>query len=846
MAAAAETTESETERILTGLSRGRFGRIAPERIARHVMAIFRSRAQRHTDDSWSDTPPPPQPDADWPLRKAALDALARRYGFAQRDDLRVAARPARGLVGVYRTEGPGDASRPALRPYDTALYSLESLQLSCSCADFVRSSLGLCKHGMVVLEGLARPEVARDEGAPEPALAPRLLWSYAHPTHGSADRLARLSYAGPRAASEPDLRMLCGPPDQRLAMIDTLHAHITSGALTAEPAVLTLLREERLRAQRRVDDAPRIAPAMATLSSLRRTLYPYQREGVLRFFETGRLLLADDMGLGKTTQSIAVAHALFQTGRLARGLLIVPAALKAQWKREWEATTEVPLTLVEGSPAERGKLYKNTKRGFLIIGYEQLLRDLTLVQAFAPELVVLDEAQRIKNWATKSAAYVKSLAPPYRLVLTGTPMENRFDELASIMDFVDDLALEPKWRLAPLHTLVQADTGKGIAGARNLDVLRERLSGAMLRRVRKEVLAQLPSRTDTRVPVELTEVQREQHDDLRQPIGELAAKAARRALAPGEFLQLMQLLMKQRILCNGMAQLQFESAWPRCEGAVATPDLLSSLFSPKLSALRGLIEHVVVNQKRKAVVFSQWRNMLRLSEWAVRDLLAESGMRAVFFTGAESERQRQEAIRQLHEEPEVTVMFLSDAGGVGLNLQRAASCCINLELPWNPAVLEQRVGRIHRLGQALPIDVYNLVAEEGIEGRIAALLANKSALFASLFDGDSDEVRFAGAGSLLESVHKLVELPPSLLVPPDDTSDEPPEDLLADAAAPASTTHTVEAPDRCDVAPKTVALPDGLTVTRQPDGSLRVEASPAWAERLAAAVESLLGSPRAP
>jgi hypothetical protein len=137
------------------------------------------------------------------------------------------------------------------------------------------------------------------------------------------------------------------------------------------------------------------------------------------------------------------------------------------------------------------------------------------------------------------------------------------------------------------------------------------------------------------------------------------------------------------------------------------------MFTPKLGVLRGLLDQVVVAQRRKVVVFSQWRAMLRLSEWAVRDLLEGAGLRSVFFTGAESSKLRERAIIDFHDDPSVAVMFLSDAGGVGLNLQRAASACINLELPWNPAVLEQRIGRIYRLGQTLPIDVYNLVSEEG-------------------------------------------------------------------------------------------------------------------------------------
>ena len=116
-----------------------------------------------------------------------------------------------------------------------------------------------------------------------------------------------------------------------------------------------------------------------------------------------------------------------------------------------------------------------------------------------PDLVVLDEAQRIKNWATKTALSVKGLTPPYRLVLTGTPMENRIEELASIVEWVDDMALEPKWRLAPLHA-IRADGRREIVGVRHLDTIRDRLRHCMVRRVRQDVLDQLPPRTDTRVP----------------------------------------------------------------------------------------------------------------------------------------------------------------------------------------------------------------------------------------------------------------------------------------------------------------------------------------------------------
>jgi SNF2-related domain/Helicase conserved C-terminal domain len=817
---------AETRRVLLERAHNRLGAIRPERIVNHVLAVTT--------------------DTDLSLRRAALEALIRRYEFAERDELRVAMRPpARAVFGTYRTQGTTGANKARPRPYATQLSSLAPLRLSCSCADFVRSALGLCKHGLVVLSALEKSgRLARATTLPVRPGKPQLTWDPVQPAYGRVDRLMRLRYRHAGRGSAP-LGLRDGTPvarllkshAQRLAFITNLERRVARGSIDVEPAVLTLLGEERARAERGARTEASVRAAMKSLTSLKRKLYPYQREGVQRFFATGRLLLADDMGLGKTTQAIAACHGLFETGSLQRGLLIVPAALKPQWKREWEATTGAPLTLVEGSPEERARIYRNTGRGFLAMGYEQLLRDFVHVQRFAPELVVLDEAQRIKNWATKSAAYVKTLDPNYRLVLTGTPMENRFAELASIMDFVDDVALEPKWRLTPFHTIDEANAANGIGGVRNLDVLRERLADTMLRRVRKEVLAQLPARTDTRVPVDMTDVQRTEHDELRRPIAELMNKASRRSLRPAEFLRLMQLLTTQRMICNGMAQLHFETEWPRLTGVAPSADVLQSLFAPKLGALRGLVEQVVIGQRRKAVIFSQWRNMLRLSQWAIADMLRAAGLRAVFFTGAESPRARERAIVDLHDDPAAAVMFLSDAGGVGLNLQRAASCCVNLELPWNPAVLEQRIGRIYRLGQTLPIDVFNLVSEEGIEANIARLLSKKSAVFSSLFDGTTDEVLFDGKASFMEGVKRLVDAVPVPELPPaeaeaDEALSMAPEPALESAALQASA--AVERPSA-----------EQLSIERLPDGGLRISAPPALAAPLADLLEGLVQALRA-
>jgi superfamily II DNA or RNA helicase len=748
--------QREACETLLHMARRRTGRIPPELLAGHVIDLYA--------------------EADWPVKRAAMEALLRRFDFARRDALRLAGRPARGrALGLYRTR----ARAGSARPYRTVLRSLTPLRGSCDCPDFLRSSLGVCKHLLVALDALAaRPRVLEQALRKTPApngRAARLAWDPIRPLHGRGDWLERVRLETARTGRRREPGSLARArehfvpegggsgrlksawpehPERRLTLVSDLLALLdaTARSVEVEPALRALLVEEQQRletlAQARRGRRP-------SLHGLRRKLYPYQRQGVARLLGAERLLLADDMGLGKTIQAAAACHALHRAGRVRRGLVIAPASLKGQWEREWHETTSVPVAVVEGPPAERAHAYRRTSSGFLIANYEQVLRDLDVILAWDPEIIVLDEAQRIKNWATKTAAFVKRLRPRYRLVLTGTPMENRLEELASIMDWVDDHALEPKWRLAPWHS-VFADGRRETVGARHLDTLRERVAPHMLRRVRSEVLSQLPPRTDTVMPVEMTDAQREEHDALDRPIASILRRARKRPLTQAEFLRLMTLLTTKRIIANGLAQHRFDGIWPGIERARPHEALLASLSSPKLAEVRALLAAIAVEQERKVVVFSQWRRMLRLAHWAVADVLADAGLRAAFFTGQERPRQRTRNLVDFHDDPAARVLFATDAGGVGLNLQRAASACVVLDLPWNPAVFEQRVGRIYRIGQKRPIDVYSLVSQGSIEERIASLVADKRALFRGLFDGTSDSVRFDRSGSFLANLEKLV------------------------------------------------------------------------------------------
>jgi len=394
-----------------------------------------------------------------------------------------------------------------------------------------------------------------------------------------------------------------------------------------------------------------------------------------------------------------------------------------------------------------------------------------------------------------------------------------------------------------LHT-TPVDGRAEIGGARNLDTLRTRLATCMVRRSRREVLSQLPARTDTRIPIGMTAEQIDEHDALNMPIAQVLGRAKRRPLSQVEFLRLMSLLTTPRIIANGIAQLRFEQIWPdlaRIERP--TDSMLQGPATPKLVELRELITQLALTQSRIVVVFSQWRRMLRLAHWATRAELARDGVTSAFFTGEEGQRRRTQNLVDFHDNPACRVLFATDAGGVGLNLQRAASACINIEVPWNPAVLEQRIGRIYRLGQRRPIDVYTLVSEPGIESRIADIVGFKKALFTGVFDGTTDQVAFERSGSFLSRIERIVAPPLTsgqTRAAEVATSEEDGTEREIDAVV-AAGDESRDAPD--SVVPRPASTPSagefqrlvsGLSIQRTASGGLVVEAPRETASALAA------------
>jgi superfamily II DNA or RNA helicase len=490
-------------------------------------------------------------------------------------------------------------------------------------------------------------------------------------------------------------------------------------------------------------------------SQLRLTLHPYQEIGARFIAREGRAFLADDMGLGKTIQAIAAALLLRRTTGCKKVLVVCPASLKHQWRREIDKTCDARAAVVEGPRPRRLATYEGWKRGFLILNYELVLRDLDAIRRAGADLVVLDEAQRIKNWDTKTARAIKQLRSPHAFILTGTPLENRLMELHSLVEFLHPRAPGPRWRLLPFHAVTESH-GRVIA-YEGLDVLRRRLASFFLRRDRRDVLDQLPERTDNTFWTGMTLAQRRPY---RKQVASLARiVSGRQPLQPPDVNLLLRALTNMRILCNAHAQF----AWDRFSEVLASKEpadaaALRALGSPKLEEFARALEDLLDESQEKIVVFSQWERMLRLAHYSVRGLLEQRDLRAEVFHGGLTSRARGEMLDAFRLDPEFRVLFSTDAGGLGLNLQEAASIVVNLEVPWNPAILEQRIGRVHRIGQLRSVQVLHFVTRDAIEERVRQVVEQKRALFQGLFVDRKDEVSLVGSesASFLDQVRALI------------------------------------------------------------------------------------------
>jgi len=445
-------------------------------------------------------------------------------------------------------------------------------------------------------------------------------------------------------------------------------------------------------------------------------LYPYQREGVLFIANAGRLLLADDMGLGKTIQAIAATELMAKEFGISNVLIIAPTSLKYQWKSEIEKFTDRSTIVIEG-PLDKRKFQYEDESFYKIASYGVALHDIEYLNKAGFDLIILDEAQRIKNWKTKTARNLKKLQSQYAIVLTGTPLENKLEELHSIIEFIDSYRLGALFRFLDKHQTVD-DTGK-VIGYHHLNKISQVLKDNLLRRTKTEISSQLPERVDKYYFIDITDEQRDIHDDYDSTVKRLVFKWRKQGF-------LLEKDRKRLLISLGCMRMVSDSTYILDQ---------KTRFDKKIDELMIILNEIFESGDEKVVVFSQWERMTRL----VAAELEKLNVGYEYLHGGVPSVKRKSLIDNFRENNTKKVFLSTDAGGIGLNLQ-SASVIINLDLPWNPAVLEQRVGRVHRLGQQKKVRVLNFVSKGTIEERILNIIGLKKSLFAGVLDRGDDRI----------------------------------------------------------------------------------------------------------
>ncbi|MCL2724496.1 MAG: DEAD/DEAH box helicase [Polyangiaceae bacterium] len=662
--------------------------------------------------------PPPEILRDAGEEQLLNQALAERAERAKKERMKIRASDSNAPWTDYEV-----TSAISGKTYRVALRSEVRGESYCSCPDFKTNTLGTCKHIMKVLSKAQTsfPRAVRNEPYVRKRVTVHLRYTdgvslaVALPARLPDDAKAIVSplitkdpIDGKRVPPSADPRIEASDLVRRLRELEAGgHAFfVTPDAEEFIERRLLAARLSRLVAE--IRSVPANHPLRKTL--LKQELLPYQLDGIAFAVGAGRAILADEMGLGKTIQGVGVAELLAREVGIKKVLIVCPASLKSQWRSEIQRFSGRSVEIVAGSASDRARAYAGDAF-FTICNYEQVLKDILHVEKTRWDLIVLDEGQRIKNWEAKTSRVIKGLSSRFALVLSGTPLENRLDDLHSVVAFVDPHRLGPAFRFLHRHQR-RNDDGK-LVGFKHLDDLRARLRPILLRRTRESVRLELPARTVEIVRVPPTDEQKSLHDEYMRQVAAIVRKS---------FLTEMDLLRLRMALL--MCRMSADSTF--------LVDKQPPGYSTKLERLDAIFDEIAAEPDRKVVLFSEWTKMLDVIE----PMLKKKKLAYVRLDGSVPQKKRQTLITEFQSNPKVRLFITTNAGSTGLNLQ-AANTIVSVDLPWNPAVLEQRIARAHRMGQTRPVSVVVLVTEATIEENLLSTLSSKRDLAMAALDPDS-------------------------------------------------------------------------------------------------------------
>ncbi len=460
-------------------------------------------------------------------------------------------------------------------------------------------------------------------------------------------------------------------------------------------------------------------------STLQADLRDYQEEGFVWMVRLAHLgvgaCLADDMGLGKTLQALAVV--LYQA-RKGPALVVAPTSVCMNWEQEIiRFAPTLNIHLFSGS-GRREKVGSLGKFDVLITSYTLLQQEIDLLAQIEWQTIVLDEAQAIKNAGTKRSRAAMRLNGKFRLITTGTPIENHLGELWNLFRFINP---------GLLGSFKQFNSRFGIPIEKHHDrearrKLKKIIRPFMLRRIKSQVLDELPPRTEVSLRVEMKPEELRFYEALRQQALENIESSSEKS---GRHMQILAEIMKLRRAC--------------CNPRLIVPDI--NIPSTKMQVFAEVINELI-GSRHKALVFSQFTGHLAL----IREYLDREGISYKYLDGTTPIRERQRQVESFQEGEGDLFLISLKAGGLGLNLT-AADYVIHMDPWWNPAVEDQAADRAHRIGQKRPVTVYRLVTANTIEEKIVKLHQQKRDLANSLLEGTDVSARIS-ADELLELIRE--------------------------------------------------------------------------------------------
>ncbi|MEP7106606.1 MAG: DEAD/DEAH box helicase [Ferruginibacter sp.] len=604
--------------------------------------------------------------------------------------------------------------------YKVALRSADNSLNFCSCPDFKTNQLGTCKHiEAVLLKIKSKSALRRQLGIPYIPPYTSVYLDY------RGERKVKLRIGTENGGQFKKLASAFFNNNMVLLESSFLQfeiflqkAHRIHPEFRCYSDALEYIVQERNSQHRQQLVAEKQTALFNGISKAR--LFRYQEKGVLFAVKAGRCILADDMGLGKTLQAIVSTEVLRKQFNINTALIICPTSLKYQWKTEIEKFTgNKNVIVVEGNILTRKKIYNSNTADYLIVSYQMASNDFKYLNGMQADVLILDEAQRIKNWKTKTSASIKRIKTTYAFVLTGTPVENKIEDLYSLMQIVNPYMLGSLHNFLSRHQVLENDGTDKVIGYKDLNGVGTLLQDVMLRRTKNEVLKDLPKRMDKNLFVPLTIQQADLHSEYADKVAKLVKKwKGMHFLSEEDRQTLLKLLNMMRMVSDTTYILDQETN-----------------HQTKLDELQNILDEIFAMPDEKVVIFSQWERMTRL----VAIILKEREVGFEYLHGGIPGKNRGELYANFTNDKNCKVFLSTDAGGVGLNLQSAAYL-INLDIPWNPAVLEQRVGRIYRLGQKKNVSIINLVSKDSIEHRMLDVLKFKKGIAAGILDGGDNNI----------------------------------------------------------------------------------------------------------